>query len=81
MPSAGRSRNRTRFYLSNMKAKSPLKRHAGNRPLPKATGGFRKSFPHPTCRRRQGPFEFSCGIDMTRALIVKESLKEGEREH
>jgi len=42
----------------------------------KATNETYKPFPSPTCQHKRGPFEFSCGIDITRALLVKESLKE-----
>ena len=45
----------------------------------KAINETHKRFPSTTCQHKRGPFEFSCGIDMTRVLVVKESLEEGER--
>jgi hypothetical protein len=48
--------------------------------VPKEKGGTGKRFPRPACQHRRTPFEFSCGNDIPRALLVRESLKEGEKE-
>jgi hypothetical protein len=38
-----------------------------------------KKMPRVECLRRQSPYEFSCGLDDSRALLVEESLDERER--
>jgi CRP-like cAMP-binding protein len=48
--------------------------------MQQAVGQTHQHVPSPTCQDRRGPAQFSCGIDLRRALVVKESLKEGEKE-
>jgi len=62
-----------------MKTNHQLKRSGRKRPLPNAKKRDRKTFPKPICQHRRGPFEFSCGFDDPRALLVEESLDERER--
>lgn len=62
-----------------MKTKASVKNQSGKR-LPQSIGKTGSKFPsQPVCLHRRSAFEFSCGIDNRRALLVEESLEERER--
>jgi hypothetical protein len=62
-----------------MTTKFSAKKRAQSRSLQKATERVAAHFPDPVGQRRRSAFEFSCGLDDPRALLVEESLDERER--
>jgi hypothetical protein len=61
-----------------MRAKAPIKKKSGKR-LPQKIRPARAPVSQPVALHRRSPSEFSCGIDLERALLVEESLDERER--
>jgi hypothetical protein len=60
-----------------MRAKAPVKKKGGKRSPNVRTACAKGS--QPFSLRRRSLSEFSCGVDLERALLVEESLDERER--
>ena len=61
-----------------MRAKAPIKKKSGKR-LPQKIRPARAKVSQPVSLHRRSPSEFSCGVELERALLVEESLDERER--
>ena len=61
-----------------MTAKAPMNKRRGKR-VSKKTGTIRPCVSPPVSLHRRSRSEFSCGLDLDRALLVEESLDEREK--
>lgn len=61
-----------------MKTKKLINKEIGKR-LPQRAKPDRVKVSQPISLHRRGPSEFSCGVDLDRAVLVEESLDERER--
>jgi hypothetical protein len=63
---------------SKMKTKRTAKKKGGKR-APQKIKTARVKVSQPVSLHRRSPSEFSCGVELERALLVEESLDERER--
>lgn len=61
-----------------MKTRTPLKKKDGER-VRKGSRTARAKVSRPIALDRISPAEFTCGVELDRALLVEESLDERER--
>ena len=61
-----------------MKVRTPLKKKDRKR-IPKRARTTRSKVSQPIALDRISPSEFTCGVELDRALLVEESLDERER--
>jgi hypothetical protein len=71
-------RNVNQPEKSEMKVRTPLKKKDGKR-IPKRPRTTRAKVSQPIALDRKSPVEFTCGVELDRALLVEESLDERER--